>query len=322
MQTDLSINIPFRTQQFLLLAAQAGSFHKAAKTFGVHPSVLARHIDKLENDLGVKLFDRDRNIFSVTAPGMIFVREIQEAMTHAARAWNLARYQAHIEKGPFRLGYSAYIHSRLVPVLERIELSDLPAHLDGADRTTQSNSQSRELRVVLEAGSTIQLIDDVLRGRLHASFGVQPILDEDLWVKPITREFFCLCVSKNHRLSKRPSVFAKDMDGEMVFFLPRAVHPGFYDRTLEYIASTGAKPVWKEVLSFTHAMEIVSYNFGVALLPQSVARHSHMGVLFMPITDRLLWIETALFSRRDQQDEKIQELLHALLSHLKSASPD
>jgi DNA-binding transcriptional LysR family regulator len=78
--------MPFRTQQFLLVASQAGSFHKAAKTFGVHPSVLARHIDRLESGIGVKLFDRDRNTFSVTEPGRLFVGEIQEAMTHAARA--------------------------------------------------------------------------------------------------------------------------------------------------------------------------------------------------------------------------------------------
>ncbi|MHB8304193.1 MAG: type 2 periplasmic-binding domain-containing protein [Acidobacteriaceae bacterium] len=123
------------------------------------------------------------------------------------------------------------------------------------------------------------------------------------------------------RLAKQPSVFAKDLDGEMGFFLPRYVHPGFYDRTLEYIASTGAKPVWKEVLSFTHAMEIVAYNFGVALLPRSVARHSHMGVLFKPITDKLLWIETALFPRQERKDNRVQDLLHALLSELKSFPP-
>ena len=320
MQNDWSINIPFRTQQFLLLAAQTGSFRKAAKTFGVHPSVLARHIDRLESDLGVKLFDRDRNTFSVTEPGRIFVREIEEAMAHAARAWDLSRYRARMEQGPFRLGYSAYIHSRLVPLLERLDLSDSSAQLDSADRNTQPHSQNHELRVVLEAGSTIQLINDVLRGRLHASFGVQPIFDEDLWIKPITREPFCLCISKNHRLAKQPSVFAKDMDGEMVFFFPRAVHPGFYDQTLEYIASTGAKPVWKEVLSLTHAMEIVTFNFGVVLLPRSASRISHMGVLFKPITDKLFWIETALFLRLDQREDRVRRFLHELLSQVGNTS--
>jgi DNA-binding transcriptional LysR family regulator len=160
-------------------------------------------------------------------------------------------------------------------VLERLDLADYFADSDEANLNMRSYSQHRGLRVVLEASSTVQLIEDVLRGRLHASFGVQPILEEDLWVKPIAREPFCLCVSKNHRLAKQASIFAKDMDGEIVFFFPRAAHPGFYDRTLEYIASTAAKPVWKEVLSFTHAMEIVAANFCVALLPRSAARHSH-----------------------------------------------
>ena len=108
----------------------------------------------------------------------------------------------------------------------------------------------------------------------------------------------------------------------MVFFFPRTVHPRFYDRTLEYVASTGARPVWKEVLSFTHTMEIVAYNLGVALLPRSVAGHSHMGVVFKPITDKLFWIETALFSRQDPRDNRVQELLNNLLVELKTISPD
>ena len=45
-------------------------------------------------------------------------------MTHAARAWDLTRYQARIEQGPFRLGYSAYIHTKLVPMLERLDFQD------------------------------------------------------------------------------------------------------------------------------------------------------------------------------------------------------
>jgi type IV secretory pathway VirB4 component len=48
----------------------------------------------------------------------------------------------------------------------------------------------------------------------------------------------------------------------------------------------------QKVNSFTHAMEFVAHNFGVALLPRSASRLSHMGVLFKPISDELLWIGT------------------------------
>ena len=314
MQDDSSIRIPFRTQQFLLLAVQTGSFHKAAKASGVHPSALARHIDRLETDLGVKLLDRSRNTFSVTEPGRLFLREIHESMSHAVRAWDIARYQAHIEQGPFRLGYSGYVNSRLLPVLERLA--------PPVSQVAQDHSLTGEFRIVLEAGMTIQLVEDVLRGRLHASFGVQPIIGDDLWIKPVAREPFCLCVSKNHRLAKQSSVLARDMDGEMVFFFPRAIHPALYDRTLDYVARTGAKALWKEVIWFTHAMEIVAHNLGVALLPRSATRHSHMGVVFKPITDQLLWIETALFTRSDRQSNRTQQLLDILLLQLRSLPPD
>ncbi|HTV04185.1 MAG TPA: LysR substrate-binding domain-containing protein [Acidobacteriaceae bacterium] len=314
MRIDRAIDVPFRTQQFIVLTAQAGSFHKAARSLDIDVAVIARSIDRLERDLGAKIFERDRNRFAITPAGSLFVREIQEAITHVERAWDLARYHAQIERGPFRAGYSAFIHSRLIPVLETLNRSGpVPGHL------SDGSLSGIETGVVLECDTTVQLIDRVLRGELHAAFGVFPIFGEDLWIKPVAREPFCLCVSKNHRLAKQPTVLARDMDGERVFFLPRAVHPGLYDSTLEYIESTGAKPVFREVLSLTHTMEIVAHNFGVALLPRFASRLSYTGVLFKPVTDKLLWIETVLFLRNDHRDDRARWFLDSVLSQLRNS---
>jgi DNA-binding transcriptional LysR family regulator len=122
MSTYLTTDVPFRTQQFVILAAQAGNFHKAARILHVDPSVIIRSIDRLERDLGAKIFDRGNNHFSITEAGGLFVREIHQAVTHVERACDLIRYHAQIERGPFRLGYSAYIQSRLIPVLEKLKL--------------------------------------------------------------------------------------------------------------------------------------------------------------------------------------------------------
>lgn len=123
MHFSMQIDVPFRTQQFILLAAQSGSFHKAARSLGVDPAVVVRSINRLEHDLGTKIFERSRNRFAVTEAGDYFIREIQQAAAHTERACDLARYHAQIEHGPFRLGYSAYIHSRLIPVLETLHRS-------------------------------------------------------------------------------------------------------------------------------------------------------------------------------------------------------
>ncbi|MHB1022632.1 MAG: LysR family substrate-binding domain-containing protein [Acidobacteriaceae bacterium] len=245
--------------------------------------------------------------------------------THVERACDLTRYHAQIAQGPFRLGYSAYIHSRLISILERLQFSenDLQSHPINSYNPDKHLAASHvPIRVVLESGTTIQLIDRVPKGEIHAAFGVQPMLNDELWIEPIMRESFCLCISKNHRLAKQPTVFARELDGEMLFFLPRAAHPGLYNRTLEYIESTGAKPLMREVLSFTHTMEIVAHNFGVALLPRSASHMSHTGVLFKPITDKLLWMETALFRRHDQTGNRTLTFLRELLAQIKNASLD
>jgi LysR family transcriptional regulator, benzoate and cis,cis-muconate-responsive activator of ben and cat genes len=318
MSTYLKVDVPFRTQQFVILAAQTGNFHRAARTFGVHPSVVVRSIDRLETDLGAKIFERTRSHFTVTEAGKLFVNEIRDAINHVERAHDLLRYHSQIKLGPIRLGYSGYIQSRLIPVLERLELSPLTSSETTTTVATGINLSSATVgsRVLLQSGTTAQLIDRVQRGELHAAFGVQPLPERELWTESITKEPFCLCISKNHRLAKRPSVLAKEMDGEIVFFLPRATHPGLYDQTIEYIESTGAKPALREVVSLTHSMEFVAHNFGVALLPRSASRLSHMGVLFKPITDKLLWIETALFVRHKHADDRLRWFLPELLSQI------
>lgn len=316
MRTDRKVDVPLRTQQFVILAAQAGSFHKAARFLGVDPSVVVRSINRLERELGVKLFDRTRQRFSVTPAGAPFVREIIEAVAHVERACDLSRCLAQIDQGALRIGYSAYANSRLIPILEKLEIGPEASQHSGTHTAlgpALDNSFSAS-RLLLESGTTIQLIDRVQRGDLHAAFGVSPITEVHLSVHPIAQEPFSLSVSKNHRLAKQPSIFAKDLDGETVFLFPRAAHPLLYDRTLDYIESTGARPQIREVMSFTHSMEIVSHNFGVALLPRSASRFSCMGVLFKPITDKLLWMETALFYSTDRRDTRLALLLDEMLS--------
>jgi hypothetical protein len=47
-----------------------------------------------------------------------------------------------------------------------------------------------------------------------------------------------------------------------------------------------------------------------------------MGVLFKPISDRLLWIETALFLRQDQRDDRLRWFVPEPLLQIKSARLD
>jgi LysR family transcriptional regulator, benzoate and cis,cis-muconate-responsive activator of ben and cat genes len=299
----MDTNISLEAQIFVLVLAREGSFHRAARQLHITQPALTRKINAIEKQVGTKLFVRAYHRLDLTAAGRLFLPDAQASLRHAERAYELARQQAQIELGPIRLGYAPYVHGDLVPLLERWQLETASPR-----------------GMVLETAPTGELIERVIRGRLHAGLGVLPIVDEDsqLWVTPVAREPFCLCLSKNHRLAQKPSIQARELDREIVFWVPRDAHPGFYDRTVEHIQGLGIKPVFHEVASDTQAMDLVSHGFGVALLPKSLSHFSRTGTVFKPMTDLFLKIETALFVRQDQRYCELQDHVQAMLSQIRS----
>lgn len=289
-------NISLEAQIFVLALAREGSFHRAAKHLHITQPALTRKINELERQLGVKLFVRAYHRLDLTQAGKVFISEAEASVQHAERAFELARRLAQLETGPMRLGYSPYIHGDLVPLLERWQLE---------------TGNPRGL--ILEAASTSELVERVIRGRVHVGFGVLPIVDEELWVNPIAREPLCLCVPKNHRLAQRTAIPVRELDREIVFWPSKQAHPGFYDQIVEYIDRLDIQPRVHETASETQAMDLVSHGFGVALLPRSLGRFSRTGIVFKPVSDLFLKIETALFARQDQRYGLLQDQIKDML---------
>jgi DNA-binding transcriptional LysR family regulator len=292
------------TNMLIVRIAQEGSFIRAARKLGIAAPSLTRRVASLERSIGVKLFERSTRHVALTTAGKLFVQESSLSLSHAERAWDLARYQAQVESGPYRVGYSPYTHASILPLLYRAN----PVQHPPGDEPSG---------VAVETASTLELVERVLRGRLHAALCVGPIIDRDLWVQRIGSEALTVCMPRGHRLSQKTGVAAHDFDQEIVFWMPRSAQPRFYDRVMRYIGSLGVRPLFREVKSATHALECASRNFGLALLPRSGAsRLSYTGIVFKPLTDRYLGIETVLLMRRDQRYGKLKDVVDDLLRQL------
>jgi DNA-binding transcriptional LysR family regulator len=294
---------PLEVNILIVVIAQEGNFIRASKKLGITPPSLTRRVSSLERSIGVKLFDRSTRNVQLTTAGRLFVQESSISIMHAERAWDLARFQAQIQIGPYRIGYSPYTHSAFLPLLNGLG----PVLHSPGDEPSG---------IVLETANTLELVERVLRGKLHAALGVGRLSDRDLWVQRVGQEGFSVCLPRNHRLAQKPGVTAHDLDREMVFWMPRSLQPRFYGRVMKYIASLGVQPLFREVKSEAHALEFVAHGFGLALLPRSAAHITHAGTVFKPLTDRYLGIETVLFMRRDQRYGDLKDLVDDLFSRL------
>jgi DNA-binding transcriptional LysR family regulator len=303
-----------QAQFYVAVLAEEGSFSRAAKRLHTAQTFLTKKIAEVERDLRVKIFERSTRRVELTTVGRIILPEIQLALRHSERGWELARYYGRLTHGPIRLGYSLCTHGSLLRILHSLDLSQFEAQLVVSEDTPKP-------RIVLEHGVTPDLIERVMRGRLHASLGVLPIQNPELWIEQLVREPFCVCLPKGHPLAQRQTVAARDLHGQPLFWIPRDMHPAFYDQIVKYIESTGARPVYHEIGSVAQAIEIAVHGFGIALLPNSTARLSRPGVVFKTVTDQFLQIETALFARHELMRGVLQDFTLFLASRLRTVKP-
>lgn len=304
-----------QAEVYLAVLAEEGSFSKAAKRLSTAQSFVTKIIGEVERDmLKVKIFERSTRRVELTEVGRVIVPEIQLALRQAEMAWDLAGYYSRLMNGPIRVGYSPYTHDAMLRILYQLDIAEFEAQ-------RVMSAGSPEPRLVLLNRGTPELMDRVLRGKLHASLGIHPIHGKQLWVVPLAKESFCVCLPRGHTLAQQSTVAARDLHGWPVSFIPRDLHPAFYDQTTTYIRSTGAQPEYHEVNSEKRAIEIVAHGFGLALLPHSASSLSRTGVIFKPVSDRYLKIETALFARRDLEQGALKHFVRFLAERLQGVKP-
>lgn len=109
MPTSLGSRIPLALLIHMLAVAEYLSFHRAANALGVsQPSVSAR-IRTLEEDLGVRLFERNTRGVRLTEAGRLFVERVSVGVDQLDHAVKTAGMAASGECGRLRIGIHALI---------------------------------------------------------------------------------------------------------------------------------------------------------------------------------------------------------------------
>lgn len=297
--------------EYVSVIAEEGSYERAAQRLHKPKSSLSRKIDSVEQSYRVKFFERSTRRVELTTEGRMAVAGIQRILRKAERLQESLQYCGRLINGPIKIGFSFYSSATLLRRLHTLNVAELEATLVRPEGLP-------EPLIEVESSFTADLIESVLRRKLHAAVGILPIPNNALWTELLVREPFCVCLPKGHPLAHRQTIAARDLNKQTVFLIPQKMHPAFYERTIEYIRSTGAHPTYQEIPFAQQGVDIAEHGLGIALIPSSFNRGSHTGVVFRPVTDKLLQIETALFAKRDLMHDALHDFILFLAAQLQS----
>lgn len=286
-----------RQLKYFVAVAEELHFGNAAKRLHISQPPLSQQIMKFEEELGVRLFKRDRRSVKLTAAGESLLKEarvILKSIEHARL--NLAD-AASGERGHLSLGYIApSLNTALPKVISRFKKTYPNVHFEL--RQMGTNPQLEAIRAeTLDAG--------VVRLFRHDT--------DDLETMLFHKESYAVIVPNDHSLAGRKSVDMSELSKDPLIFFPRRSQPPLYDEWMRLFAACGFMPkIVQEVESKSAALALTAAGIGISIVPESLIAASRNEVTFLPLTGQYPPLEIHLVTRRGDISPTTRNLIQVI----------
>jgi DNA-binding transcriptional LysR family regulator len=255
-----------------LSIAETLHFGRTAELIHLSQPALSLQIRALEEEVGVRLFDRNRRKTTLTAAGLAFRDDAAAALAQLDQAVRRARLAANGKLGLLRIGFISTVGSAIVPNIVR-QFGELNPEVEFSLRAITTADQVQ----MLEAGSL-----DI--GFFRLPIGAHSALD----VVTVHREPFVLVVPSAHKLAKRKRVRLREVSGQDFVMYERTYAPGFHDLIFGMLRDARIVPnVSQTAAEISTLISLVAAHMGVAILPASAVKHSVASVVACEIVDKI-----------------------------------
>ena len=253
----------------VVVVAEEGHLTRAAERLGLQQPPLTRQIRTLEDELGVRLFERLPRGMRATEAGRAVAEEAAAILARVERLPDLARRAARGEHGRLALGVT----------------SSGAFHPFVAQQIRAFRAARPGVRLELAEDGTPELVRGLAEERLDAAFVRSTgALSPDLVVEPLLSEPMVAAVPTDHPLALARDLPLADLAQETFVFYRRPSGPGLHDAIVAACLQSGFSPtVGQEAPRMASTLGLVAAGLGVSLVPASMQRMNVEGVAFVPL---------------------------------------
>ena len=190
------------TQLYYILAvAEYSNFTKAAKHCLVTQPTLSMQIQKLEDELKIRIFDRTKKPIELTSVGVKIVTQAKTILAEVERVNDIIDQEKGVIGGEFKLGISNSIMPTLLPLFFKSFIIRYP-----------------KVKLNIEELKTNDIINKIKEGNLDGGIVSTPLNLEDIKERVIFYEKLVGYISENHRLKDKTLIEISDLDINDILF--------------------------------------------------------------------------------------------------------
>ncbi|WP_114418002.1 hydrogen peroxide-inducible genes activator [Marinospirillum perlucidum] len=248
--------------KYIVTLAQEKHFGHAAERCFVSQPTLSVAVKKLEDELGVALFERSKSAVQLTPTGEKIVAQARKVLEQAASIKEMAQLGRDQLTSPLRLGaiytIGPYLFPHLVPALRE---------------------QAPKMPLYIEENFTAVLRRKLRAGELDAIIIALPFTEADVVTRSLYDEPFEVLLPQKHAWASRPRVPIEDLTREKLLMLGEG--HCFRDQVIEACPALEAnlknpeQTLVAEGGSLETIRHMVASGLGITVLPHSAIGTSH-----------------------------------------------
>lgn len=181
--------------KYVLAVAEHKNFTMAAEHSFVTQPTLSMQIQKLEEELGVTIFNRKKKPIQLTPIGEKILDQAKLIVDESNRIGDIVDQQKGYIGGEFKLGIIPTIMPTLLPFFLKTFLK-----------------KYSKVKLYIEELTTDEMMRKLTDGYLDAGIAATPLENEAIVEKPIYYEPFIGFVSEDHRLYQNDHISEEDLD--------------------------------------------------------------------------------------------------------------
>ncbi len=283
--------------RYIVALARERHFGRAAKACFVSQPTLSVAIRKLEEELGVALFERTNTDIAITAVGERVVAQAARVLEDVQAIQSIARHGADELVGTLRLGaiytIAPYLFPGLIPALQAI---------------------APHMPLLLEENFTAKLVERLRQGELDVILLALPLLDASLDTQVLYEEPFRVVLPKNHAWAQREVISADELTSDNMLLL--GIGHCFRDQVLEACPALnhGLSLAGTQQTLQSGSLETIRYmvasGAGISVMPCSATQHQFIdGLIYKPFADPQPGRQVALAWRKSFTRMKVIQVL-------------
>jgi len=264
-----------------LTIVKLGSFHEAARALQYSQPTITVQVKKLEEELGIKLFERGKTT-ELTSAGRFFLQKAEKLLVQYDEFESELRDYRHGDAGMIRIGISEPSASNRFPVILAAFARKRP-----------------KIQIKVAIASNKALVDMLLNEEIDLAFCNRPEPHIELSFEHLLTETFGLLLYADHPLADLDKLSIRDLKDEKFIMTPGTCP--FRIRVEEAIAEKIGmlRQSSIEITGINSLKYFVQAKLGIALAPLVSISPPIPGTIVKPVADMIAGPDLGMLTRKE-----------------------